>query len=149
MRVEAPVGLHLDETLAREHAGERAMNQANPVLELELPVLDGRLHRPLEVVEHREQLDDQPLGRPGGEGLLVAGNPLAVVVELGLQTLERVEILVALLGQPGDLGGECVDRVGDRHRGGGVRRLGPFVANPPWTVVVQDVFASSLSSTTS
>src|SRR3954447_8925590 len=34
---------------------------------------------------------------PGGRLLLVAPHPLAVVVELGLQPLQRVEILVALL----------------------------------------------------
>ena len=50
----------------------------------------------LEVVEHRHELLDQPLVGARGQLLLVARHPLAVVVELGLQPLERVEVLVAL-----------------------------------------------------
>ena len=47
-------------------------------------------------VEHRQQRDDQRLGGAlAGLGLGL-GRALAVVVELGLQTLQRVAVLVAL-----------------------------------------------------
>src|SRR5439155_9873903 len=48
------------------------------------------------VVEHGDELPHQPLVGARGQLLLVARHPLAVVVELGLQALERVEVLVAL-----------------------------------------------------
>ena len=57
-----PVGLDLGEPLAREQVGERAVDEPDAVLELHLAVLDRRLERPLEVVEHRHELLDEPLG---------------------------------------------------------------------------------------
>src|SRR5207344_1744627 len=52
----------------------------------------------LEVVEHGDEPSDQPLVGARGQLLLVARHPLAVVVELGLQPQERVEVLVSLAG---------------------------------------------------
>ena len=56
----------------------------------------SRLERALEVVDHRQQLLDEPLRGARDQICLVARDPLAVVVELGLQPLERVEVLVPL-----------------------------------------------------
>ena len=69
----------------------------------------GRMReRALEVVEDRDELLHEPLVGARGQLLLVARHPLAVVVELGLQALERVEILVALLPRRREL----VERLG-------------------------------------
>ena len=92
----APVGLDLGEALRRERVGERAVDEADAVLELRLLVLRGGLERPLEVVEDGQQLLDEPLGRARDQVALLARGALAVVVELGLQAPERVEVLVAL-----------------------------------------------------
>jgi hypothetical protein len=66
-------------------------------------VIARRDKRTLEVVEHRQQLLDQPLRGARDQIALIARDPLAVVLELGLETLERVEILVALLANPVEL----------------------------------------------
>ena len=50
------VGLDLDEALARERVGERAVDEPDALLELRLLVLGRGLERPLEVVEHRQEL---------------------------------------------------------------------------------------------
>ena len=84
----------------RERVGELAVDQADPVLKPGLFGRAGRLERTLEIVEDGHELADQPLVGARGQLLLVARHPLAVVVELGLQTLERVEILVALTRAP-------------------------------------------------
>ncbi len=55
-----------------------------------------RLERPLQVVEHRQQLLDQPLVGPRDQACLVTRGPLAVVLEVGLDALEGVDELVAL-----------------------------------------------------
>ena len=92
-----PVGRDLGEPFLRERVRERAVHEADTVLELRLLVRGRELERTLEVVEHRHELAHQPLVGARGQLLLVARHPLAVVVELGLQPLERVEVLVALL----------------------------------------------------
>ena len=56
----------------------------------------GGVERALEVVEHGQELRDEPLGGAGGERLLVAQRPLAVVVEVGREPLQVGEVLVAL-----------------------------------------------------
>src|SRR5215208_2273670 len=66
-------------------------------------MLLGGGERPLEVVEHRQELVHQPLVGPRDQALLVARNPLAVVLELGRDPLEVVQVLVALGFQRGDL----------------------------------------------
>ncbi len=55
-------------------------------------------------VEHREQAETQSFGRVLQELCLLAQGALAEVVEVGLQALQRVEVLVALRGHEG-LGG--------------------------------------------
>src|SRR5690348_369295 len=72
------------------------MHEPHAVLELRLFVRGRELECTLEIVEHRDELTHQPLVGARGQLLLVARHPLAVVVELGLQTLQRVEVLVTL-----------------------------------------------------
>src|SRR3954469_18798116 len=67
------------------------MDQADALLHVAL-----MRQRTLQVVEHGQHLADQPLVGARGQLLLVARHPLAVVVELRLQALQRVEVLVAL-----------------------------------------------------
>ena len=86
------------------------MHEPDAVLELRFLVLFGRLERPLEVVEDREQLPEQRLVGAGGHRLVVARGALAEVVELRLQPLERVEVVVALLLELGDIGRNQRDR---------------------------------------
>src|SRR5262249_26087228 len=76
---------------------ERAVHERDALLELRLLVLARVVERALEVVEHRHELLDEPLVGARGQLLLVARHPLAVVVELGLQPLQGIEVVVALL----------------------------------------------------
>ena len=92
--------LDLHEPLLRERVGERPVDEAHAVLELRLLVLGRGLERALEVVDHRQQLLDEPLGGARDQARLVARRALAVVVELGLEALQRVEVLVALRASP-------------------------------------------------
>jgi hypothetical protein len=96
VRVEDAVRLDLGEPLARERVRELAVHEPDALLELRLLVLLGRSKRPLEVVEHGQQLLDEPLVGPRDQALLVAQDPLAVVLELGRDPLEVVQVLVAL-----------------------------------------------------
>ena len=66
VRVEGAVGLDLGEPVPREEAEQRAVDELDALLELRLLVLRGRLERPLEVVEHRQQLVQEPLVRAAG-----------------------------------------------------------------------------------
>jgi hypothetical protein len=52
--------------------------------------------RKVERVEHWEELDHQSLRGASRLLLLLADHALAVVVEVGLQPLERAEVFVAL-----------------------------------------------------
>src|SRR5581483_591844 len=113
VRVEGAVRLDLLEPVLARHLDERALDKPDALLELRRPTIFSarrraslvgaagsllcRLERPLEVVEDREQLPEQRLVRARGHRLVLARRPLAEVVELGLQPLERVEVLVALL----------------------------------------------------
>src|SRR5215218_5443560 len=72
------------------------MHEPNTVLQLGLLVLLRSAERPLEVVEHGQELLDQPLVGARDQALLIARRPLAVVVELGLDPLERVDQLLVL-----------------------------------------------------
>ena len=47
-------------------------------------------------VEHREQVGDQALGGPLGQLVLLLEHSLAVVLEVGLEPPELVEVVVAL-----------------------------------------------------
>src|SRR6185437_6616691 len=125
VRIELALGRDLGEPFLRECVRKRAVHEADAILELRLigvglteligsggvgfagpgagNVRRRELERTLEIVEHRNELAHQPLVGARGQLTLVARNPLAVVVELGLQPLERVEIVVALLLCDGQL----------------------------------------------
>ena len=72
------------------------MHEPDALLQLRLLVLLGRCQRPLEIVEHGQELLHQPLVGPRDQALLVAQDPLAVVLELGGDALEVVQVLVPL-----------------------------------------------------
>ena len=103
VRVEPAVRLDLGEALALERGGELAVHEPDALLELRLLVLLGRAKRALEVVEHGQQLLHEPLVGPRDQALLVAQDPLAVVLELGRDPLEVVQVLVALGLERGEL----------------------------------------------
>ena len=96
VRIELPVRLDLLEPLVPERVAKLPVHELDAFLELRLLVLGRRDERTLEIVEHRQQLLDEPLCRLLGPLALQAGLTLAVVVELRLQALETVEVLVAL-----------------------------------------------------
>ena len=77
----------------------------------------GGLERPLQVVEHGQELADEPLVRVRDEPLLLAGGALAVVLEVRLHALQEVEVLVSLRR----------DRA-DERSSGAAARLGTCVA---------------------
>ena len=72
------------------------MDELNSLLERSLVVLGRRLQCPLQVVEHGQELADEPLVRARDDALLVAGDTLLVVVEVGRHALEVGETLVPL-----------------------------------------------------
>ena len=94
MGIERSVGLDLDEP----HA----------VDECRLLVPLGGLERPLQVVEDREELPDEALVGVRDQTLLVARRPLAVVLELGRQTLEVRQVLVSLRLRLSEASGEVL-----------------------------------------
>ena len=96
VRVEGALGRDLLEALLAQRVRERAVHEANALLELRLLVLVRGHERPLEVVEHGQELLDEPLGGTRDQALLVARGALAVVVELGREALEVVEVLLGL-----------------------------------------------------
>ena len=102
VRVERAVGVDLHEALAAERVAERPVDEANALLERGLVVLGRRLQRPFQVVEHGQELADEPLVRACDEALLVARDALLVVVEVGGDALEVGETLVPLGLQLGD-----------------------------------------------
>ena len=71
-------------------------DELDALVELRLLVLAGRDERPLEVVEDGEHRLHQPLVGARDQALLVTRRPLAVVVELGRDALQLVEVLVPL-----------------------------------------------------
>ena len=96
VRVELPVGVDLYEALLGERVPELAVRRVDALLELRLLVLLGGVERALEVVEHGQELLDEPLVGARDQALLVARGPLAVVVEVGGDALEVVQVLVPL-----------------------------------------------------
>src|SRR5436309_2242092 len=103
MRVELAVSLDLGEALSLERGRELAVHQPHALFELGLLVLLRRLERPLEVVHDRQQLLHEPLGSPGGQTRLLARGALLVVVELGREPLQVVQMLLRLRLGRGEL----------------------------------------------
>ena len=96
VRVEAAVRLDLRETLARQSIAQGPLHQTNALFELRLLVLFRGRERALEIVEHGQELLDEPLVGARDQALLIARDPLAVVLELGRDPLEVVQVLVTL-----------------------------------------------------
>src|SRR5207253_5190808 len=88
--------LDLRQPLLRQQLGERAMNEANPLLQLHLFTFGRSLERATEVVEDGDELLHEPLVRPLREGCLLTRVSLAEVVELRCEPLQAVEQLVAI-----------------------------------------------------
>ena len=96
VRVERPLRLDLGQALLLERLPQRLLDQLHAVDQRSLLVALGRLERPLQVVEHGQELPDEPLVGVRDQALLVARRPLAVVLEVGLRSLEEIEVLVPL-----------------------------------------------------
>jgi hypothetical protein len=94
--IELPVRLDLGKSFLAQQLRELPVHQLDTLLQLRLLVLLRGLERPPEVVEHGEELLDEPLVRTRGEVGLVARRPLAVVLELRGDALQLVQVFVAL-----------------------------------------------------
>ena len=145
VRVERPVGGDLLDPLGGEHGGEGILRHPDALEHLDVLVVLGGVERPLEVVEHGDQLRDDALPRAREDLRLLACDALAVVVEVRRDATEVVHrLLVPTLGvletREQLLGVEL--RCGGRRVRHAVRRgLGALVGH--------DVFAASSSSITS
>src|SRR5581483_5436731 len=95
VRVEGAVRLDLLEPVLARHLDERALDKPDALLELRRPTIFSARRRASLVGAAGSLLCR--LVRARGHRLVLARRPLAEVVELGLQPLERVEVLVALL----------------------------------------------------
>ncbi len=100
------------DAVAREHGDQLGVHELHAVEQVLLALLRG-LERALEVVDHRQQLADQPaLGAlAGGRDLL--GGPLAVVLEVRLSALSESEVV---LSAPPQAPGSSTDVLGPELR---------------------------------
>ena len=92
------------ETAAGEQPGELLLHQLHALGDLGLLVVLGGVERPLEVVEHGQELADQRLGRPGRMPLRFARHPLSEVVEVGGEAAQVVQVLLGAAAGVGQLG---------------------------------------------
>ena len=120
----SPSGATSSQALPLEQAAQRAVHERDALGDVLLVVHLEGVHRTLEVVEHGQQIADQPLARPLGQALLLARDALLVVVELGRHAAHAVEIAVAVglrLGEPGRVRrSDDVDRLGRPGRRAGL-----------------------------
>lgn len=77
----------------------------------------GGLECPFQIVEHRQELPNEPLVGVRYQTLLVTRRPLAVILELGRDALEVSQVLIAL-------GSDLDDGVNFRGQTRGVGPLG-------------------------
>ena len=96
VRVELPVGLDELDAVPLEERCEGAVDETHTFFELRLLVLLGSGERPLEVVDHRQELDEQPRVRKRDVLLSLARDPLLVVLEVGGEAQETVVCLLLL-----------------------------------------------------
>ena len=96
VRVERALGGDLFDALRGEQARERVLRHADALEHLRVLVVLGRVERALEVVEHGQELGDDPLPGAREELRLLAHDALAVVVEVGRDPTQVVEVLVPL-----------------------------------------------------
>ena len=94
--IEVPVRVDLDQAFLRERVAQLALDEPDAVLDGGLFVLGDGVERAAEIVEHREQLLHQPLVRARDQVCLLPRGPLAEVVEVGRDTTQVVQVLVAL-----------------------------------------------------
>ncbi len=139
VRIERAIGRDLGEPFLAQRSTQRLLDELDTFDELRLLVALGSLERPLQVVEDRQELADEPLVRVRDESLLLARRTLAVVLEVRLDALGEVEVGVAL-GQRGR------ERVGSRSLG---LRLLDLLVNLRLGELVAHDFAASSSSITS
>jgi hypothetical protein len=104
VRVELAVGCDEGEPLMLEELLELTVDEPHALLELRLLVLLGGLERPLEVIQNGQELLDDPLAGPRDQRFLVALGPLAIVLEVGLEALKRVDQLLVLVPKSLQLG---------------------------------------------
>ncbi len=78
------------------HFGQLLAYQADTLGHLGLLMVFRGFQRPLEVVQHRQQLAHDAFDRPPGLILGVAGDPLAEVVEVGGHPAQVGQVLVRL-----------------------------------------------------
>ena len=96
VRVEASVGRDLRRPSRRSASESCAVDEPDALFERRLLVLLRRLERPLEVVEHRQQLLHEPLARARDERSWSRADALAVVVELRCEPVQVVEVRLGL-----------------------------------------------------
>ena len=77
------VGRDLLQALALQHAAQRAMHQRDALGHVLLVVHLEGVDRPLKVVQHGQEVEDQALAGAPRDQLLLACDALLVVVELG------------------------------------------------------------------
>src|SRR6185312_5606595 len=105
VRVERLPRLRLDllEAAPVEDVGQLLAHPGDPLGHLRLLVVLGGVDGPLEVVEHGQELGHDRLGGPVGLGLRVAGHALAVVVEVGRDAAQVVQIFLRPAPRFGEL----------------------------------------------
>ena len=147
VRVELAAGLAGDllEAAAAQQVDQLLAHQLHALGHLRLLVMLGGVERPLQVVEHGQQLGHQRLGGAGGLGLSVAGDPLAVVVEVGRDAAQVGQVLVGRAPGLLELGLDHLGHV--RARGLGARPRGCGIGPRAGTVLGHA--RSPASSTTS
>src|SRR4051794_31851761 len=93
MGVELPFRLDAGHAVTGEQGRKGAVDELDALLELCLLMLLGGIQRPLEVVEDRNQLADQPLVCQGDVLRPLPGRALFVVVEVGGESQQPVVYL--------------------------------------------------------
>src|SRR5207302_8658614 len=111
-----PLGGEALEPLLLEHAHQGGVH----LVEALPAVGEGKL----EGVERRQQLLDKVLGGALEVLGLLLEDALLVVLEVGLEATERVEVLVSLRGDAGDVGFDDLGGGVERHPLSGERGLG-------------------------
>ena len=92
------------EASAGEQAGELLLHELHALGDLRLLVVLGGVERPLEVVEHGQELADERLRGPRRLHLGLAGDPLSVVVEVGREPAQVVQVLLGATVGVGEIG---------------------------------------------
>src|SRR6185312_6399916 len=149
VRVERLPRLRLDllEAAPVEDVGQLLAHPGDPLGHLRLLVVLGGVDGPLEVVEHGQELGHDRLGGPVGLGLRVAGHALAVVVEVGRDAAQVVQVLLRPAPRLGELRLELVGpAVTDGLVGLGGRRALAWICRHARSPLSSTTSASTISS---